>query len=212
MYHARMDPEAVRQAMYRERVAVILREDDAGVCRAKARALHDGGIRIIEVTYTTPDAAAIIDEIARMDGATAGGGTIMTVDQAREAVSAGARFLVSPVNVPPVAGWARANGVVYIAGALTPQEIWQAWEDGIRPVKVFPVADVGGADYLRHVLAPMPFLELFPTGLHVDDYGACLDAGARVAGIVHGLPDDPAALRAAAARIARSAGDAAAAG
>ncbi len=179
-----MSADKVRERLYEERTVVILRERDAATVRRKARACRDGGLTIQEVTWTTPSAAALIAEFTKEKLGTIGAGTILTVAEAKTAAAAGAKFLVSPVFTPAVSAWAKRNKVLYIPGAATPQEILRAWEDGCRPVKVFPVPDFGGAAYIRHLLAPMPFLELLPTGgLGLADLRAYLDAGARAIGL-----------------------------
>ncbi len=132
---------------------------------------------------TTPGAANIIAELARGGGLT-GAGSVVTAADARIAVDAGARFLVSPVWVDAVDAFARDAKVPYVAGAATPQEIFDVWSRGGRPVKVFPVSQLGGPAYVRAVLAPMPFLDLWPTGgILPVEARAYFDAGAKVVGI-----------------------------
>lgn len=179
-----MSAEKVRERLYEEKTVVIFREKDAETVRRKARACRDGGLSVMEVTWTTPSAPELINEFAKQKLGTIGAGTIITVAEAKKAVAAGATFLVSPVFTPAVSAWAKKKKVVYIPGAGTPQEIHRAWEDGCRPVKVFPVPDFGGAAYIRHVLAPMPFLELLPTGgLGAGDVVTYLDAGSKAVGL-----------------------------
>lgn len=91
-------------------------------------------------------------------------GTVRTPDDARAAISAGAHFLVTPTTVPGVLAVAGEHGVPVACGALTPTEIDQAWRLGADVVKVFPVASVGGPDYLRAVRDPLPEVPLLPTG------------------------------------------------
>lgn len=179
-----MSAEKTREQLYGEKAVVILRENNADLVRRKARAARDGGLMIQEITWTTPSVAELIREFTKEKLGTIGAGTILTVDDAAKAVDAGATFLVSPVYSPEVSAWAKKKDVVYIPGAATPQEIMRAWADGCRPVKVFPIPDFGGATYLKHVLAPLPFLELLPTGgLGLEDVGPYLAAGARAVGL-----------------------------
>src|SRR5258706_6218544 len=179
-----MSAEKTREQLYAEKAVVILREKDADLVRKKAHAARDGGLRIQEITWTTPSVAELIGEFTKQGLGTIGAGTILTVDDASKAVDAGAKFLVSPVYTPEVSAWAKAKDIVYIPGAATPQEILRAWQDGCRPVKVFPVPDFGGAAYIKHVLAPLPFLELLPTGgLGLADVKPYLDAGAKAVGL-----------------------------
>jgi 2-dehydro-3-deoxyphosphogluconate aldolase/(4S)-4-hydroxy-2-oxoglutarate aldolase len=179
-----MSAEKTRDQLYAEKAVVILRENDADAVRRKARAARDGGLRIQEITWTTPSAAELIREFTREKLGTIGAGTILTVDDAKKAVDAGATFLVSPIYTPAVSAWAKKKDVVYIPGCATPNEIMAAWQDGCRPVKVFPVPDFGGAAYIKHVLAPLPFLELVPTGgLGLEDVKPYLDAGVKAVGL-----------------------------
>jgi 2-dehydro-3-deoxyphosphogluconate aldolase/(4S)-4-hydroxy-2-oxoglutarate aldolase len=179
-----MSAEKTREFLYQERVVVILREKNADVVRKKAYAAHEGGLRIQEVTWTTPSAAELISEFSRRKIGTIGAGTILTVAEAKKAVAAGALFLVSPIFTPAVNAWCKKNKIVYIPGCATPNEIHAAWAAGCRPIKVFPVPDFGGSAYIKHLLAPLPFLELLPTGgLGVDDVKPYLDAGSRAVGL-----------------------------
>lgn len=179
-----MNAEKTREQLYEEKAVVILREKEAGLVRKKAHAARDGGLRIQEITWTTPSVAELIREFTKEHLGTIGAGTILTIEDAKQAVDAGARFLVSPIFTPVVSAWAKKKDVLYIPGAATPMEIMRAWQDGCRPVKVFPVPDFGGAAYIKHVLAPLAFLELLPTGgLGLEDLKPYLDAGAKAVGL-----------------------------
>jgi len=190
-----MSAEQIREALYAARAVVILREKDPGLVRKKARAARDGGLRIQEITWTTPEVEDLIREFTKENLGTIGAGTILSVDDAKKAVDAGAAFLVSPVFTPEVNAWAKMKDIVYIPGAATPQEIHRAWQEGCRPVKVFPVPDFGGAAYIKHLLAPLPFLELLPTGgLGLADLKNYLDAGAKAVGLGAAFTHTPAVL------------------
>lgn len=179
-----MSAEKTRETLYEERLVVILREKNADLVRKKAYAACEGGLKIQEVTWTTPQAAELIHEFSKRKIGTIGAGTILTVAEAKKAVAAGALFLVSPIFTPAVNAWCKKNKIVYIPGCATPNEIHAAWAAGCRPIKVFPVPDFGGAPYIKHLLAPLPFLELLPTGgLGVDDIRPYLDAGAKAMGL-----------------------------
>jgi 2-dehydro-3-deoxyphosphogluconate aldolase/(4S)-4-hydroxy-2-oxoglutarate aldolase len=190
-----MSAEKIREQLYAEKAVVILRENDAALVRKKAHAARDGGLRIQEITWTTPSVAELIREFTKEKLGTIGAGTILSVEDAKKAVDAGAKFLVSPIYTAEVSAWAKKKDVVYIPGAATPQEIMRAWQDGCRPVKVFPVPDFGGAAYIKHVLAPLPFLELLPTGgLGLEDVKPYLDAGAKAVGLGAKFTHTPAVL------------------
>jgi len=204
-----MNAEKTRERLYEEKAVVILREKSPDLVRKKAHAAKDGGLQIQEITWTTPSVAELIREFTKEHLGIIGAGTILTIEDAKQAVDAGAKFLVSPIFTPVVSAWAKKKDVLYIPGAATPQEIMRAWTDGCRPVKVFPIPDFGGAAYLKHVLAPLPFLELLPTGgLGLEDLQPYLDAGAKAVGLgakfTHTAPvlaGDYASLTAEAAKV-----------
>lgn len=177
----RADP--IREQLYKERIVVVLREKDPDTVREKARAVKEGGLNIQEVTWTTPSAPELIREFRKEKLGIIGAGTILELADARKAVAAGAQFLVSPVFTKAVNTFAKQKKVPYIPGCATAQETYTAWKEGARPIKVFPAPTLGGPEYIRRLLAPMPFLELFPTLISLDDIRAYLDSGARGVGV-----------------------------
>lgn len=186
----------VLEALYAERIVVVQREKSADVVRAKAKAIADGGLRIQEVTWTTPDAAALIAELTKLKLGTIGAGTILTAAEARKAVAAGAKFLVSPVFTKDVAAFAKSKKLPYLPGCATAQEAYTAWKAGGRPIKIFPAPCLGGPEFIRRLLNPLPFLELLPTLVAVSEIPDYLRAGAKAVGIGAALvPDAPAAAQ-----------------
>lgn len=187
-----MNPDRVREEIYDQRIVVVHRERDAETCVRKARAVHEGGLTVQEVTWFTPGATKAIREIARLKLGMIGAGTILDPAAAKEAVAAGAQFLVSPGYSQEVAAWAKKKRVVYIPGCATPTEMLRAWDYGIRPIKVFPAPDLGGPGFLKRVLASVAFLELLPTGgMGIDLLKEYLDAGAVAVGLGAGMTDCP---------------------
>lgn len=151
--------------------------DATGLCRA----LADGGIRTVELTFTTPGVldhlAACAQEVAG-SGIVVGVGTVMTEDQADAAIDAGARFLVTPGVRTAVAEVAIARAVPVYLGALTPTEVAAAVDLGAAAVKIFPAGAVG-PKYLSDLHGPYPGVELLPSGgIGADNARAFLDAGA----------------------------------
>jgi 2-dehydro-3-deoxyphosphogluconate aldolase / (4S)-4-hydroxy-2-oxoglutarate aldolase len=146
-------------------VVAVLRAPSAEHAVKAADTLVLGGITGIEITYSTPDAAAAIREIVRRHGQDAyvGAGTILTTDQAAEAARAGARFLVAPGADAAVARAMRGTGVVTLVGALSPTEVMAARALGADAVKIFP-ASLGGPAYLRALRGPFPEVPFVPTG------------------------------------------------
>jgi 2-dehydro-3-deoxyphosphogluconate aldolase/(4S)-4-hydroxy-2-oxoglutarate aldolase len=165
-------------------IVAVLRAPSADAAVRAVDALVAGGITGIEVTYTTPDAAAAIAEVHARHGDSIhlGAGTVLDAAQAREAVDAGARFLVSPGTQPDLAASMRATGVSVFFGALTPSEVMTALALGTDAVKLFP-ASLGGPAYLRSLRGPFPEVPFVPTGgVNADNLSDWFDAGALAVG------------------------------
>ena len=142
-------------------------------------ALQDGGLECVEITMTTPGALRAIEEaVERLQGVLIGAGTVLDAQTARQAILAGAEFLVTPTVKLDVIEVAHRYGKLVIPGAMTPTEILTAWEAGADMVKVFPAA-VLGPSFLKAVLAPLPQIPLVPTGgVTADTAGDYVQAGA----------------------------------
>lgn len=187
--------EATLNTLREARAIAILRSNDHAVGRDALAAAVRGGFRVLEVTLSTPGAIEIIGDLARNDHLVVGAGTVLTVEQARAAVRAGARFLVSPVLDTEIIAEASRLGSVAIPGCGTATELWNAHQAGAPLQKLFP-APAGGPTWLRSVLAPLPFLRCIPTnGVEVDNAAEWLAAGAFALGCVRSLfaPEDMAA-------------------
>jgi len=183
------------QRMLRTRISAILRTNDQRLAADAMRAVIRGGFRMVEFTLTTPGAIELIAEFAKDPDLLVGAGTVLEVEQARAAVEAGARFLVSPVSDPQIIAEAHALGVVSIPGTFTPTEMLAAHRAGADFVKLFPAPHDVPA-YIAAVLGPLPFLRIFPTaGVTAENVVAVLRAGAAGAGFVRAL-FDPAELKA----------------
>jgi 2-dehydro-3-deoxyphosphogluconate aldolase/(4S)-4-hydroxy-2-oxoglutarate aldolase len=171
-----------------ERAALIpvLRARNAGQAHAVVQAMLAGGIRVVEVTMTVPGAVELLRELKSEYGneLLLGSGTVTTGGQAEDTIGAGAEFVVSPSFHADVVAATKAHGKLSIPGALTPTEVITAWNAGADYVKIFPCSAVGGAGYLKSLLAPFPHLKLIPTG-GVTHHTAAgfLEAGARALGV-----------------------------
>jgi len=200
----------VSDVIQRERVSAIIRADDQTLAARAIEAAVEGGFRLVEFTLTTPGACELIAEFSKRPGLTVGAGTVMTPALAREAVAAGASFLVSPICDPQVLAEAARLDVPSIPGAYTPTEMETAHRLGADFVKVFP-APAGGVDAIRAIRAPLPHLRLFPTaGVTPDNFIEFLEAGCSGVGFVRALFEaadmaagDFAAIRARAEAITR---------
>jgi len=149
----------------RHGVIAVLRAPSPDAAVEGAEALIRGGVRALEITYSTPDPASVIRELDRRHGQDVllGAGTLTRPEQAAEVAEAGARFLVSPGSVAEVAEAMRATGAAVMLGALTPTEVMRAAQLGADVVKIFP-ASLGGPAFLRALRAPFPDLAFMPTG------------------------------------------------
>jgi 2-dehydro-3-deoxyphosphogluconate aldolase/(4S)-4-hydroxy-2-oxoglutarate aldolase len=174
-----------------------------------ARALYEGGVDVLEVTFTVPRALEIIAAVRQSLGERVllGAGTVLDPETARAAFLAGAEFLVAPtVNLDVIRLGNRYDKLV-MPGAFTPTEILSAWEAGAQIIKLFP-ADVGGPAYLKTLHGPLPQVRLLPTGgVNLNTTADFLKAGACAVGLGGALVDpkavqagDMAAIRTLAAR------------
>jgi 2-dehydro-3-deoxyphosphogluconate aldolase / (4S)-4-hydroxy-2-oxoglutarate aldolase len=183
--------------LLRTRVMAILRSDDGSGLPAVARALAAGGITCLEVTLTTPGA---LDTLARIRDdlgpcVAVGAGTVVTTGQVRDALAAGAEFLVAPNVDTAVIDNAAQSGTPCYPGAWTPTEVATAWQAGAAAVKLFP-ASTGGPAHLRQLRAPLPHVPMVAVGgVGVTQARAFLEAGARAVGIgsplLRGADRDP---------------------
>lgn len=197
-----MGSDRVLEILYKEKVVVVQREKSADAVRVKARAIRDGGLKIQEVTWTTPEAPQLIQELGKANVGVIGAGTILTLDEAKQAVAAGAEFLVSPIYTEEVSVYAKSKKIPYLPGCATAQEAYAAWQGGGRPVKIFPAPCLGGPEFIRRLLNPLPFLELLPTLVAVSEIRAYIAAGAMAVGIgAAGAADAEAAAKLAEAAV-----------
>jgi len=168
----------------RTAVVAVLRAPDADRALRAVDALVTGGVTGIEITYTTPDAPAVIAEVARRygDGVLLGAGTLRTAQQAQDAVEAGATFLVSPGSIADLARSMLATGAGVLLGAMTPTEVMTATALGTHAVKLFP-ASLGGPAFLKALRGPFPELPFVPTGgVSAGNIHEWLQAGALAVG------------------------------
>ncbi len=164
-----------------EGVVPVIRVSSATEAFEVAKAIHEGGISVIEVTMTVPGAMDVIKEVSQKFGKEGilGAGTILDPETARAALLNGARFLVTPTLNLEVIKMSNRYSAVVIPGALTPTEILTAWEAGADLVKVFPIAQVGGPAYIRAIRGPLPHIPLVPTGgVNLQNAGEFIKAGA----------------------------------
>lgn len=173
-----------------------------------ARALYEGGIDVIEVTFTVPNAVEVLEAVHKDLGKQIllGAGTVLDPETARTAFLAGARFLVSPTVNLDVIKMSNRYDKLCMTGAYTPTEILTAWEAGADVVKVFP-AEIGGPPYLKAIKGPLPQVRLMPTGgVNLETMHDFLKAGACAVGLGSSLVEKDAVEKGDFARIRSLAG------
>ena len=146
-------------------IVAIIRADSCEQLMGAAEALYEGGVTGMEVTMTTPNALQVINDVAKRFGnkVLIGVGTVLDTETCRAAILAGSQFVVTPVTRPEVIKMCNRYGIPIAAGAYTPTEALTAYEAGADFVKIFP-ADQLGPTYIKNILAPMPQLQIIPTG------------------------------------------------
>ncbi len=175
----------------------VVRAESADLAMRAVEAIKAGGVNVLEVTMTVPGAIGVIEKLAAIYGGEAviGAGTVLDPETARACVEAGAQFIVSPSLNEDTITFCRENDVAVFPGGLTPTEVVRAWNLGADAVKVFPAGAVGGASYLKALKAPLPQIELVPTGgVSLKTAADFIKAGAMALGVGADLVD-PKALR-----------------
>lgn len=144
----------------------VVRAQSADEAMRAIDAIREGGVEVLEITMTVPGAISLMENVAKRYGSEVvlGAGTVLDAETARACILAGAQFIVSPsLNLDTIAA-CRRYSVPVMPGALTPTEVVTAWTAGADVVKVFPCGAVGGASYIKALKAPLPQIELLPTG------------------------------------------------
>jgi len=170
----------------------VVRASSVEEANRAIEAICAGGIPVVEITMTVPNAISVIREVVQKRGADVliGAGTVTNAEQAESCVRAGAQFLVSPGLAMSVLSVARVHNRLAIPGALTPTEVMNAQEHGATLVKIFPCGNVGGPKYLKSLKAPFPHAQLIPTGgVNAANAADFVAAGAYALGVGADLVD-----------------------
>jgi len=173
-------------------VIPVVRAESSDQAMLAVAALKAGGLDVIEVTMTVPGAIDVIQALAVKygDETLIGAGTVLDPETAQACIQAGAQFIVSPALNEETISLCRAQDVAIFPGALTPTEVVRAWKTGADAVKVFPAGAVGGASYLKALKAPLPQIELIPTGgVSLKTAADFIKAGAMALGVGADLVD-----------------------
>lgn len=145
-------------------VIVVLVLDDPSQATTIGQIVLEAGLRLVEVTFRTPEAEKALEALACVTGLTVGAGTVLSVDQAQSAVQVGAKFVVSPGLDPAVVSRCQDLGVEIFPGTVTASEIQQALTLGVDIVKFFPAEAMGGINTIDALSAPFPDVRFIPTG------------------------------------------------
>jgi 2-dehydro-3-deoxyphosphogluconate aldolase / (4S)-4-hydroxy-2-oxoglutarate aldolase len=194
--HHTSNRTSILETVFAQKAVAVIRLENSIHALSVVQAIAKGGITIVEITLTTPNALDIIRELTRWNASSStsspilvGAGSVLDSAAAERCIEAGAAFMVSPVMKHEIIQTAHAAGIPAMMGAFTPSEILAAQEAGADIVKVFP-ADFLSPAYFKAVKAPMPHLRLMPTGgVTLTNAGDWLRAGACAVGIGGALLD-----------------------
>ncbi len=176
--------DILKRILAEKAVAVVRLDSEKNICKM-TEALIEGGISIIEITLTTPNALSIISKLkSEFDNKILiGAGSVLNSKKASDSINAGVEFVVSPIFSKEIIDISMQANIASMIGAFTPTEIHKAYDYGADVIKVFP-ADVVGMSFFKSVLAPMPHLKLMPTGgVSLTNAGDWLKAGACAVGV-----------------------------
>ncbi len=177
--------ERFKQDLKKHQLMVAVRTAFAEDAYQIAAACVEGGIRFVEITFTVPGADEVIKRLSKDGRVAVGAGTVLTKDEAKKALKAGASYLVSPGFDEEVVAFAKKEGAVSIPGASTPTEIYRAYKAGGDIIKLFPFVEFGGLAFLKAVRGPLPFVPyMLCGGVNLENISAYLATDA--AGILIG--------------------------
>jgi 2-dehydro-3-deoxyphosphogluconate aldolase/(4S)-4-hydroxy-2-oxoglutarate aldolase len=175
-----MTKQQVRNKIVEIGIVPVVRAASAQQAMQAAAAVCAGGIPIVEITMTVPGAIEVITQLAK----SMGNDLLIDAEAAARCIDAGAEFLVSPGFDLATVQFAKQQGKLIMAGALTPTEVITAWKAGSDFVKIFPCGTVGGAKYIKALKAPLPQVPMVPTGgVNLDTAADFIRAGADALGI-----------------------------
>ena len=187
-----MNKQEVLATIARVGLVPVVRASSADEAMSVVEAIREGGVSVLEITMTVPGALGVMEQVARRFGSDVvlGAGTVLDGETARACILAGAQFVVSPALNPATIEVCRRYSIAVIPGALTPTEVLAAWTAGADVVKVFPCGALGGASYIKSLKAPLPHIEMIPTGgVSVKTAADFIKAGSLALGVGADLVD-----------------------
>ncbi|ATZ17638.1 bifunctional 4-hydroxy-2-oxoglutarate aldolase/2-dehydro-3-deoxy-phosphogluconate aldolase [Mesoplasma melaleucae] len=180
------------EELKKEKLSAIIRTDDYDHAYKIIKACNEAAIKFIEITLTVPNAYKLIEQTSKdFPNLSIGAGTVLTIEQAQKSLEAGAKYFVSPVCLPELVKWSKEKGILCMAGAITPTEMFTLWEAGAELIKFFP-ANSMPKDYIKLVKNPHTEFQFIATG--GINYNNCLDyieAGCIAVGVSADLGSAP---------------------
>ncbi len=173
------------QLLKKHRAIAVIRAPEKELGYQMAMAAVSGGMKLIEITWNSAEAATLISQLrSELPQCWIGTGTLLNINHLQDAIASGAQFLFTPHVDTQMIELAQSMGIPMIPGALTPTEIVTAWERGASCVKVFPVQAVGGVNYIKSLQGPLGQIPLIPTGgVNLDNARQFILAGAIAVGL-----------------------------
>ena len=185
-----MDTPNALQRLRETRLISVIRAPSPAVALQAAMAVAKGGITLVEITFTVPDAPRVMAELSGRADIVVGAGTVLTAAQAKQALAAGARFLIAPNLSLEVARAAHEAGVMFCPGAYTTNEILAALAAGAHVIKVYPVGVAGGPAYIQTIRDPLPDVPMLAAGgTHLENTVPFLRAGCIGVGLGAAIAD-----------------------
>lgn len=180
-----MQKIAVLKALKEIGLVPVLRAESVEKALALAEAIAAGGVTVLEITMTVPGAIQVMRKLAEQrPDILIGAGTVLDAETARMCILEGAQFVVSPALNLQMIEMCHRYSIAALPGALTPTEVVTAWQAGADVVKIFPASAMGGAKYLASLKAPLPQVEMIPTGgVSLATATEFLEAGAFALGV-----------------------------
>ena len=148
----------------RYQLMVAVRTDTPEKAYKAAKACINGGVKLIEITFSVPEAEEVIKILSDDDSVAVGAGTVLSTTDAKKALKAGATYIVSPNFDEKIVKFTKKEGALSIPGACTPTEIYRAYKAGGDIIKLFPFVEIGGLDFLKTIRGPMPFIKYMLSG------------------------------------------------
>lgn len=171
-----------------EKIFPIIRSKDPQKAVDIAKALIDGGIKVLEINVENTKIFKAIEEVSKYADVCAGG--IITSMQADASILSGAKILSSPIFSMNLLKLSKDKRIPFIAGTSTANEAYNAWKARIPLIKIYPITAMGGAMYVENLLRPMPFLNIMPLGnVKLEEVHSYIDAGAKAVGVGRDLYD-----------------------